>query len=437
MILLVAFVLKKQRRQFKLTYRIKDYLNSLFSLQRRGIKLGLEHTKSLLKFFDNPHEKFLTIHVAGTNGKGSTCAYIERILRDSGYKVGIYTSPHLFNFNERIRIDGLPISDQEIVSFLDNSFKEINKIGSTFFEVTTVMAFDYFCKKKVDIAVIETGLGGRLDATNIINPVISVITSISMDHTEILGETIEQIAKEKSGIIKEKTPVFVYKQDSNILDIFQKKAIALDTEIKISKIPKNISVNSRGTQFTFNSQKYTIPLFGSHQARNATLAIDVVSQFDPKIKYDMIYNSLKRVFWPGRMQKIGERIFYDVSHNKKGMEKTLQALKELYPGKDIHGLLCLKKDKDLTSLESVILKNFKTLFISEDQKGFLLKSNIIEKELTRVNIKCNPVSSIKNGSENLKNLVKNNSSVGLILGSHYIAEEVFNAFEISFDNYYI
>jgi len=420
-----------------LTYKIKNYLNSLFSLQRRGIKLGLEHTENLLKFFGNPHEKFLTIHVAGTNGKGSTCACIERILRYSGYKVGIYTSPHLFNFNERIRVDGLPIPDQEIVSFLDNSFNEINKIGSTFFEVTTVMAFDYFCKKKVDIAVIETGLGGRLDATNIINPVISVITSISMDHTEILGETIEQIAEEKSGIIKEKTPVFVYKQDSNILDIFQKKAIALDTEIKISKIPKNISVNSMGTQFTFNSQKYTIPLFGSHQARNATLAIDVVSQFDPKIKYDMIYHSLKKVFWPGRMQKIGERIFYDVSHNKKGMEKTLQALKELYPGKDIHGLLCLKKDKDLTSLKSVILKNFKTLFISEDQKGFLLKSNILEKKLTRINIKCNPVSSIKNGSENLKNLVKNNSSVGLILGSHYIAEEVFHAFEISFDNYYI
>ena len=420
-----------------MTYKLENYLNSLFSLQRRGIKLGLEHTKNLLKFFDNPHEKFLTIHVAGTNGKGSTCAYIERILRYSGYKVGIYTSPHLFNFNERIRVDGLPISDQEIVSFLDNSFKEINKIGSTFFEVTTVMAFDYFNKNKVDIAVIETGLGGRLDATNVISPVISVITSISMDHTEILGDSIEQIAKEKSGIIKEKTPLFVYQQDTNILDVFKKKAISHNAEIKISKIPKNISVTSRGTQFTFNNQDYTIPLFGSHQARNAALAIDVVSHFDPKIKDDIIYNSLKTVFWPGRMQKIRQKIFYDVSHNKKGMEKTLQTLKELYPDEDIHGLLCLKKDKDLTSLKSVILKNFKTLFISEDKKGFLLKSSILEQELARVNIKCKPVSSIKKGSENIENLVKNNSSVGLIFGSHYIAEEVFHAFEIPFDNYYI
>ena len=420
-----------------MTYKIEYYLNSLFSLQRRGIKLGLEHTKSLLKFFGNPHEKFLTIHVAGTNGKGSTCAYIERILRYSGYKVGIYTSPHLFNFNERIRVDGIPISDQEIVSFLDNTFEEINKIASTFFEVTTVMAFDYFSKKKVDIAVIETGLGGRLDATNVISPVISVITSISMDHTEILGDSIEQIAKEKSGIIKEKTPLFVYQQDANILDVFQKKAIDHNAEMKISKIPKNIRVNLKGTQFTFNNQDYIIPLFGSHQARNAALAIDVVGQFDPKIKYDMIYNSLKKVFWPGRMQKIRQRIFYDVSHNEKGMEKTLQVLKELYPGKDIHGLLCLKKDKELISLKSVILKNFKTLLISEDQKGLLIKSNILERKLTKFNISCNSVSSIKNGSVMLENLVKNNSSVGLIFGSHYIAEEVFNAFEIPFDNYYI
>jgi len=420
-----------------LTYKLENYLNSLFSLQRRGIKLGLEHTKNLLKFFGNPHEKFLTIHVAGTNGKGSTCAYIERILRYSGYKVGIYTSPHLFNFNERIRVDGLPISDKEIVSFLDNSFKEINEIGSTFFEVTTVMAFDYFNKNNVDIAVIETGLGGRLDATNVISPVISVITSISMDHTEILGDSIELIAKEKSGIIKEKTPLFVYQQDTEILDVFKKKAIFHNAEIKISNAPKNISVTSKGTQFTFKSQDYTIPLFGSHQACNAALAIDVVNHFDPKIKDDMIYNSLKTVFWPGRLQKIRQKIFYDVSHNKEGMKKTLQTLKELYPDEDIHGLLCLKKDKDLKSLESVILKNFTTLFISEDKKGLLLKSSILEKELARVNIKCKPVSSIKEGSENIENLVKNNSSVGLIFGSHYIAEEVFHAFEIPFDNYYI
>ena len=420
-----------------MTYKIKNYLHSLFSLERRGIKLGLEHTKKLLTFFDNPHEKFLTIHVAGTNGKGSTCAYIERILRYSGYKVGTYTSPHLFNFNERIRVGGRSISDEEIVCFLDDAFGEIDKIGSTFFEVTTVMAFDYFRQKKVDIAVIETGLGGRLDATNVIIPVISVITSISIDHTEILGDSIEKIAMEKSGIIKEKTPLFVYQQDNKILDIFQKKAIACNAAMKVSKIPKNITVDSRGTHFTFNNQDYNIPLFGVHQARNAALAIDVVSQFDLKIKYNIIYKALKNVFWPGRMQKVSQRIFYDVSHNKMGIEKTFQTLKELYPEKDIHGLLCLKKDKDLTSLKSLILENLKTLIVSEDQKGYLFKSIALAKELAEINIKCNPVDSLKDGTLILKKLVKSNSSVGIIFGSHYIAEEVFQAFEISFDNYYI
>ena len=420
-----------------MTYKFKNYLNSLFSLQRRGIKLGLEHTKNLLSFFGNPHEKLVTIHVAGTNGKGSTCAYIERILRYSGYKVGIYTSPHLFNFNERIRIDGCPISDEEIVFFLDQAFEEIDKIGSTFFEVTTVMALDYFLKKKVDIAVIETGLGGRLDATNVISPIISVITSISKDHTEILGNSIKQIAMEKSGIIKEKTPLFVYQQDNEVLDVFQKKANTCNADMKISKIPKNITINSKGTQFTFNDQDYIIPLFGAHQACNAALAIDVISQFDSNIKYNIIYNALKKVFWPGRLQQLETRIFYDVSHNKQGMKKTLQTIKELYPGQDIYGLLCLKKDKDLTSLKSLISKNIKTLIVSEDQKGFLSKSTILAKELAMINIKCNPVNSLKDATGILKNSVKNNFSIGLIFGSHYIAEEVFHAFEISFDNYYI
>ena len=189
------------------------------------------------------------------------------------------------------------------------------------------------------------------------------------------------------------------------LDIFKKKALSHNAEIKISKIPNNISVTSRGTQFTFNNQDYTIPLFGSHQARNAALAIDVVRHFDSKIKDDIIYNSLKTVFWPGRMQKVRQKVFYDVSHNKKGMEK--------------------------------ILKNFKTLLISEDKKGLLQKFSILEQELAKVNIKCKTVSSIKKGSENIESLVKSNSSVGLIFGSHYIAEEVFHAFEIPFDNYYI
>ena len=420
-----------------MTYKFKKYLDSLYSLQRRGIKLGLDHTEQLLSFCNNPHRKFPTIHVAGTNGKGSTCAYIETILRQNGYKVGLYTSPHLLNFNERIRVNGRYIPNKQILHFLDNFFDEINKIKSTFFEVTTVMAFDYFCKKGVDIAVIETGLGGRLDATNVISPKVSVVTSISKDHTDILGDSLEKIAYEKAGIIKRNTPLIIYQQAYKILEVFRKKATSLNADMKISKIPKDISIDSKGTQFIHNNYKYITPLYGSHQARNASLAIDVINKFDANINKEAINNALRKVFWPGRMQKVAYNIFYDVSHNENGLEKTLQTLKKLHPNQVIHGLMCLKKDKSVDSLKYLISENFKTLIVSSNKNELLSKPAIITRKLSDLQIQCKAVSSLKVGLEIIKSLVNKSPSIGLIFGSHYVAKEVFHSFEISFDNYYI
>ena len=417
-----------------MTSKIKKYLNFLFSLQRYGIKLGLEHTYSLLKYLEDPHKKIKTIHVAGTNGKGSTCAHIEAILRHNGFKVGIYTSPHLIQFNERIKVNGHSITDDEIVYFLDNALDKIKETESTFFETTTVMAFDYFKKQNIDIAVIETGLGGRLDATNVIRPSISVITSISKDHTEILGNTIEEIAMEKSGIIKENVPLVIAQQDDEVMKIFNKKTSTYNTSMKISKTPENINFTADGTRFTFENQDYITPLLGSHQACNASLAIDVIRKFDPNIGYDAIYNGIKKVFWPGRLQKIKKNIFYDVSHNEDGLKKTLETINKLYPNLDIYGLFCIKKGKDLSSLKDLMLKNFVNLFVADDQNGLLAKSEILSEELTKFNVRNKRVNSIKQGILILKKLIDGNS-IGLIFGSHYIAEEVFNEFEISFDNY--
>jgi dihydrofolate synthase/folylpolyglutamate synthase len=417
-----------------LTSKIKKYLDFLFSLQRYGIKLGLEHTYSLLKYLEDPHKKIKTIHVAGTNGKGSTCAHIEAVLRHNGFKVGIYTSPHLIHFNERIKVSGHAIKDDEIVYFLDNALDKIKETESTFFETTTAMAFDYFKKKNVDIAVIETGLGGRLDATNVIRPSISVITSISKDHTEILGNSIEEIALEKSGIIKENIPLVIAQQDDKVMEIFKNKTSTYNTSMKISKTPENINFTADGTHFTFENQDYITPLLGSHQACNAALAIDVIREFDPNMGYDAIYNGIKKVFWPGRLQKIKQNIFYDVSHNEDGLKKTLETINKLYPNLDIYGLFCIKKGKDLSSLKDLLLKNFANLFVSEDQNGLLVKSKTVSEELTKFNIRNKQVNSIKQGILILKKLIDDNS-IGLIFGSHYIAEEVFNEFEISFDNY--
>ena len=207
--------------------------------------------------------------------------------------------------------------------------------------------------------------------------------------------------------------------------------------MKISKIPEEIELNSEGTQFTHNNYTYTIPLFGFHQARNAALAIDVVNKLDSNINNEGISRALAKVFWPGRMQKVGHNIFYDVSHNENGLEETLRTLKKLFPNQIIHGLLCCKKDKSVDSLKDLISGNIKTLIISGDRNELLFKSSILAKKLSGLRIQCRAVSSLETGIEIIKSLVNNSSSIGLIFGSHYVADEVFRSFEISFDNYYI
>ena len=199
-------------------------LQYLYNLNRLGIKVGLQHTRDLLSVNNNPEKKINTIHIAGTNGKGSTCSMINSILLHKGLKVGIYTSPHLIRFNERIKVNNEEINDEYIISFLKKNKKNIEKIKSTFFETTTVMAFSYFQHKKVDVAIIETGLGGRLDSTNVLEPKITAITSISLDHRKILGETIKEISKEKSGIIKKNTPLVVSNQPRSAQLEIDKKA---------------------------------------------------------------------------------------------------------------------------------------------------------------------------------------------------------------------
>ncbi len=194
-------------------------LKSLFNLQRLGIKLGLEHTFHLLDFIGNPQDDLTMIHVAGTNGKGSTCAMIASILHASGKDVGLYTSPHLIRFNERIRINGYPISDKQIINFMKKVSPVVQEIESTFFETTTAMAFDYFKAQKVDVAVIETGLGGRLDSTNVIKHKVTVITHIYMDHMDILGKDIGKIAKEKEGISKKDVTIVIEKQIQKVKNI--------------------------------------------------------------------------------------------------------------------------------------------------------------------------------------------------------------------------
>jgi dihydrofolate synthase/folylpolyglutamate synthase len=210
-----------------------EVINYLYSLQRFGIKLGLHNIERLLKLLQNPEEKFTSIHIAGTNGKGSTSSFIASILSSSGYKVGLYTSPHLVDFTERIRINGAPISRERVVEYVEILRDEINLLRATFFEVTTAIAFKYFADEKVDFAVVEVGLGGRLDSTNVIKPAVSVITTVSFDHMDVLGEAIEQIAFEKAGIIKEGVPSVTGCEDEKALDVIKKVANEKKSELVV------------------------------------------------------------------------------------------------------------------------------------------------------------------------------------------------------------
>jgi len=408
-------------------------LESLYSLQRKGIKLGLDHISRLLAFLDNPHHNLKIIHVAGTNGKGSTCAHIESILRANGHTVGLYTSPHLIRFNERIRINGRPITNQEIIDFMCYVKKEIKKINSTFFETTTAMALHHFHKNKVNFSIIETGLGGRLDATNVIQPYLTVMTPISMDHMEILGDSIEKIANEKAGIIKENTPMFTANQSKEVMGILKNRIVNKKSKLILAPAPSKIIIRPNGTVFELKNIKFKTPMLGVYQAENASLAISVVRYCNSLIKNETISKGLSKVYWPGRMQKITKNIYYDVAHNEDGIKVAIQTLKILFPDNNLYGFFCFKKDKNLNLVSSMISNKFKKIFVLSDENGLLLDTDDLFKNLKVFGIKSQPVQSIRNGMK-LINALTDDKAITLIFGSHYIAKNIFEEFEIYFDS---
>ena len=418
-----------------LTYSdLSSLLKSLYSLQRHGIKLGLEHTYRLLESIGNPHNGLVLIHVAGTNGKGSTCAMISSMLRALGKKVGLYTSPHLLHFNERIRVDGFPISDQEIIMFMNKAEDDIMQIESTFFETTTAMALDHFKNNEVDVAVIETGLGGSLDSTNVINPVLSVITPVSLDHRDILGEDIVKIATEKAGIIKPGVPLILAEQEKKVERLFQKKADQVNSEIQIVKnsMVLDIDFDQNGCHFSFESDLYHLPLIGTHQAYNAAMAVKSVQKYDSTIKTTELQTGLKTVQWPGRLEKVDNFIYYDVAHNQAGISSVIKTIKRLYPNRPLIGLFCLKNDKEFVLIAKSFQDSMNTVYVTTDKNGLLIDSYRLWESLKNIGCKSEPVDTVSAGIARMK-LKINQGGIGLIFGSHYIAEEVYKEFEISFD----
>lgn len=315
---------------------INQELQYMYSLERFGVKLGLEVMEQVLRVIGNPEKDLKIIHIAGTNGKGSTAAMIESIIRTSGYKTGLYTSPHLIRFNERIRVDGKQIEDEEI-AFIVKDIKEAckeNNLQPTFFEFTTALALKYFADKKPDYVVLETGMGGKLDATNIVKPLLSIITNVTIDHTNYLGTTTMEIALKKSKVIKENTPFITAEASDKIIDLFKEECavnkaayynINDEYEVKILESDLNHQI------FRINDDKYELSIIGEHQVINACIAIKASELLG--IDKEHVKKGLKLAKWNGRLEIVSKEplVILEGAHNVAGMEQLKQFLDRHLP----------------------------------------------------------------------------------------------------------
>ena len=370
----------------------EETLSYLYNLERFGIKLDLSNTISLTKHLGNPHLKFPSIHIAGSNGKGSVAAMLQSILSAAGFRTGLYTSPHLVDYRERIRIGDELIDENFILDFVDDLKEEINKNGYTFFEVTTGIAFSYFAKNGVDIAVLETGMGGRLDATNIANPLISIITNISLEHTNHLGGTLLQIAFEKAGIIKNGVPTITSVEDQGVFQVI--KNVCEERKSPLSEAFKNSDLRIHTlsldhTVFDFGQYKdLKLNLGGRHQVTNACLAISAVEKLKEmgwKIKSKAVRNALEGVNWRGRLEifRKSPLTLLDVAHNPAGTKALVDALDELFPKKKIIFIFGVMADKDYSSMLKQICRKAKFVVLTKPDYKRAADPELLEQVIIR------------------------------------------------------
>lgn len=326
------------------------------NIKRFGSKLDLTRMEKVVEILGHPERSFKSIHVAGTNGKGSTSTYLKKILSHAGFKVGIYTSPYVVKFNERIGINDDYITDEDLIHYANILYPLTEKMLEedetvTFFEVLTLMSFLYFRDQKVDYAIIEVGLGGLLDATNVILPEISVITNISYDHMKQLGNTLESIALNKLGIVKDNVPLVTAIENINLFPLFAEVTAKHNSRLKIINFDMvtNIEVKEV-TTFKYHENQYLLNLTGYHQVKNAVLAIETIRLLrilnHIQITENDIYEGLKNAFWPGRFEIFNKNIVIDGAHNIGGIQALVKSAKSVFSGKYIKCLFSVMRDKE-------------------------------------------------------------------------------------------
>jgi dihydrofolate synthase/folylpolyglutamate synthase len=410
---------------------IEETLKKLFSLHTFGIKLGLDNIKAFLEYLGNPQADLKAFHIAGSNGKGSTSAFIASILMELGFKTGLYTSPHFVKFNERIVINGEQIPDVIIAEFFEKHEKFIDEHKLTFFEVTTALAFQYFKDKQVDYAVIETGLGGRLDATNVFKACGVIITSISLEHTHILGKTLSEIAEEKAAIIKNNNKVFTGKLPDEAGEVVERKC--RETKSELFKI-EDYTNEKPGTLALYTEEielyDWTMPLKGDYQKYNAALASLAVSKVLNIDDFGIIETGIRNVIvntgFQGRYEYYCTKpdIILDSAHNPDGVNNFISEFKKHKYSKCtlIFGAL---NDKNVTDMLGNLKNHFDEIYITEvkNERAFKIEELKMAAKEVNINVKDldNPVTLIHSFSETAED-----NECLVILGSMYLLGDIKN-----------
>jgi dihydrofolate synthase/folylpolyglutamate synthase len=331
--------------------RYEDALASLFARTTGEWRLGLERTHALLAALGDPHRALRVVHVAGTNGKGSVCATIDTVLRARGVRVARYTSPHLVDFRERFLIDGQMVPQSTMAALVEQCLPTVEAVGATFFEATTAMGFKLFADAGVDVAVVEVGLGGRLDATNVVDPMLALVTSIGLDHTEYLGDTVALIAAEKAGIYKRGRPAVVGDRDPAIMAVLrahaeQVGAVPVATTVAWANL-SDVAVTGAGTRFRLDGVEYVTPLVGAHQAENTAVALHALECLPAPFQTTRAQaaTALAAVALPGRLERVGRYVF-DVAHNPAGAAVCASAIAQMPLPRPVTVVLGILADKD-------------------------------------------------------------------------------------------
>lgn len=422
----------------------QETLNYLFSqlpmFQRIGkaaYKADLGNTLQLDEYFNHPHKNFKSIHIAGTNGKGSTSHMLASILQCAGYKVGLYTSPHLKDFRERIRINGEMIPENEVIDFVAKHKMLFEQVKPSFFEMTVALAFDYFAKEKIDIAVVEVGLGGRLDSTNIITPLLSVITNIGLDHTDLLGDTLPKIAYEKAGVIKNGVPVVVSQFQPEVSQVFTDKAKETKSEIifaeqqfRVEKIDysdtfQSISINHKGVVTSWD-----LDLMGSYQKYNLAgvlASIDILNKIGLSISRDNVAAGLQSVQKStglmGRWQKLQDspKIFCDTGHNVDGITQVLAQINRI-SHKSLHMVMGMVGDKNIDGMLALLPKDA-TYYFTKASIPRALDQNELQQRASNFGLKGNTYMTINEALVSAKNNAEIDDLI-FVGGSTFVVAEV-------------